>query len=174
MESCTAYHGTAGAGSRMDHRRYSDSEERKTFGWGGASILRPVGQAGQLPSSGIALDRQSSRQSSYRLASLFAAGMDPRPRTLQKGWGSERCSLQDQTADSVGSDQSRMPCWSSARPRIDGYRLWQRYGSAHKFDGTWAVVCGRHFAPNEGVDGRAAKAAFRRKAGALFAGRCLA
>jgi SRSO17 transposase len=60
---------------------------------GGASVLRAAGQASQLPSSGSSLDRQSSCQSSHRLASLSASGMDQGSRTLQKGKGSEQHSF---------------------------------------------------------------------------------
>ena len=85
--------GATGADPSVDHRRHGHTEERKAFSRGGASILRPAGQASQLPNGGVAFDRQSSCQSPHRMASLSAAGVDQRSRALQKGGCSEKPPL---------------------------------------------------------------------------------
>src|SRR6476469_7899161 len=44
-----------GANRGLDHRRYRLSQAGSAFGWGGAAILRPAWQAGQLPGRSIAV-----------------------------------------------------------------------------------------------------------------------
>ena len=72
--------GDAGAGAPradrgMDHRRYRPSQEGAALGRGGATILRPARQAGQLPSGGVVVDRQSPRQPAGGLSSVSAGGL---------------------------------------------------------------------------------------------------
>ena len=59
----------------VDHRRHRLSEEGQALGRGGAAILRPVGQAGQLPGGGVAVDCQPPGQPAGALSALPAAGM---------------------------------------------------------------------------------------------------
>src|SRR6185503_10462802 len=58
-----------GAGCRLDHRRHGLSQEGAALSGGGAAVLRPARQAGQLPSRGQPVARQPRRQpaGSYRL-----------------------------------------------------------------------------------------------------------
>ena len=60
-------------------------EEGQAFGRRGAAVLRPVGQAGQLPGRGLAVDCQSSRQLAGALSALSAAGMGGRRRPQRQG-----------------------------------------------------------------------------------------
>jgi hypothetical protein len=143
----------------LDYRRYVDTEQREALGRGRASILRPIGQAGQLPSSRIALACQSSCQSSGCLAALSAAGMDQSARALQESWCATRAPFQDQTADGLGTDSGGIPWRSATRHHVDGCRLRQRYPSAHQVDGTRADLCCWHSAANQAVGAGAAQTA---------------
>ena len=64
----------------VDHRRYRLSQEGTALGRGGAAVLRPARQAGQLPGGGVAVDRQSPCQPAGGLSAVSAARMGGRPR----------------------------------------------------------------------------------------------
>ena len=146
----------------LDHRRHRVSEEGPAFGRGGAAVLRPARQAGQLPGRGQPVARQPRGQPADRLAPVSAAGMDGRCRAPRRG----RRARGDRV-----SRPSRRSRWSrsgrprgrrsAARGRADGCRLWQRHPAAHGDRRARAELCRRHPAavPRCGRRGGAAAAA---------------
>ena len=58
----------------LDHRRHELAQAGTAFGRGGAAVLRPVGQSGQLPGRGVAVAGQSACEPAGRLPAVSAAG----------------------------------------------------------------------------------------------------
>src|SRR5476649_2348662 len=71
----------------VDHRRHWFSQERPTLGLRGTPVLRSAREAGELPSGGVAVTRQSPREPAGRLASLSTERVGGRPRTSAQGGG---------------------------------------------------------------------------------------
>src|SRR5450631_3966125 len=63
----------------VDHRRHWFSQERPTLGLRGTPVLRSAREAGELPSGGVAVTRQSPREPAGRLASLSTERVGGRP-----------------------------------------------------------------------------------------------
>ena len=92
----------------LDHRRHRLSQEGPALGRGGAAVLRPAGQAGQLPGGGDAVARQPHGQpaGAYRLY-------------LPQEWADDRCAgakagvpeeIAFQTKPEIALDQIRAAC----------------------------------------------------------------
>src|SRR5450631_832920 len=71
----------------VDHRRYRFSQERRALGRRGTPVLRSAREAGELPSGGVAVTRQSPREPAGRLASPSTERVGGRPRTSAQGGG---------------------------------------------------------------------------------------
>ena len=69
----------------VDHRRHGLSQEGRALGRGGAAILRPARQAGQLPGRGVAVDCQSPRQPAGGLSAVSAGRLGGGQRTSAQG-----------------------------------------------------------------------------------------
>ena len=78
-------------------------------------VLRPTGQAGQMPGGGLAVRRQPPRQPARRAPALSARGLGERPRSEKASQGSRGRRLQDQTADRLGPPARRACRWHSTR-----------------------------------------------------------
>ena len=74
-----------GADRGLDHRRHRLSQAGAALGRGGAAILRPARQAGQLPGGGVAVDRQSPCEPAGGLSAVPAAGMGDGSRPSAQG-----------------------------------------------------------------------------------------
>jgi hypothetical protein len=138
----------------VDHQRHRLSEEGQAFRRGGAAVLRAVGQAGQLPGGGLAVDRQSPGQPAGALSALPAAGMGGRRGAPRQGSGARGNRLQDQAGDRPRAVALGLRGGSAARRRAAGCGLWQSYQPAHADRRPWAELCRRHSVEHLGVGAR--------------------
>ena len=88
----------------VDHRRHGLSQEGPALGRGGAAVLRPARQAGQLPGGGVAVAGQSPRQPAGGLSAVSAARIGRRTARAAARPGCPRRSA---------SRPSRRSRWSS-------------------------------------------------------------
>ena len=94
--------GDAGArsGPGLARGRHRPAEEGQALGRGGAAVLRPARQAGELPGRAVTLSvATEARQPAHRLPALPARGLGRRPGAAGVGGGAGGGRVRDQAGD---------------------------------------------------------------------------
>ncbi len=96
------------------------------IGWRDATILRPVGEAGQLPSGGQPVGGDPSGQPAGRLAAVFGEGLGRRSGSLGGRRRACRAWLPDQARNCPAADAPGLGEWRAAGRGAGRSGLWQR------------------------------------------------
>src|SRR4051794_6690873 len=154
-----------GPGPGLARGRHRPAEEGQALGRGGAPVLRPARQAGQLPGRGDPLGRDRGRLAAGRLPALPARGLGRRPGAAGDGGGAGRGRVRDQAGDRAGPDQAGAGRRCPARGGGDRRRLRQRHRLPRRDHRAWPALRGRHPGHDRPVAARRGAAAGRARGG---------
>src|SRR5450759_4119052 len=122
----------------MDHRRHRLSQAGAALGRGGATILRPTRQAGQLSGRSVAVDRQSSCELAGGLSAISAERLGTGPLPPKKWSGRGR------PPKLIRRDANHRPISVKALARGLPKRAWRtiewREGTAERLSSRFARV----------------------------------
>src|SRR3954454_11483965 len=155
----------AGAGPGLARGRHRAAEEGQALGRGGAAVLRPAREAGELPGGGDPLGRDRGGLAAGRLPALPARGLGRRPGAAGDGGGAGGGRVPDQAGDRAGPDQAGAGRRGAARGGGDRRRLRQRHRLPRRDHRAWPALRGRHPGHDRPVAARRGAAAGRARGG---------
>ena len=159
-----------GPGPGLAGGRHRAAEEGQALGRGGAPVLRPARQAGELSGRGHALGRDRARQPAGRLPALPARGLGRGPGATGVGGGAGGGRVRDQARDRARPDPAGAGRRRPAGGGGDRRRLRQRHRLPRRGHRPGPRLRGRH-PGHDRACGRPARDRCRPRRGAAGAGR---